>query len=452
MLARSVAIATANSNSSGKMAGIDVDDLLSDESNDSFFEDPKLLAKRGSLTRTPEKKNVADIFGFSEEKQQPKKSEDDWLGLGEATKKPKEQAKKVGFEDDEEILSSLGFSKKREVKKVEMKQGSFEEDEDILSSLGFSKKASAEPEKNPASKKVGLFDDILGAAPKTADKRKVDFEDILAEPKRSEVKEVGLPTREGRRSRTSASALADPLGLFSSEPKPKQVEEKQKQPSEAGDAGKAKAEAVAPPKPKPAQTRSAPNITELPDWLSDAAVKQHKSEPDIPSVSAPKPAPPQEPTIDEEKLQTPMLDAIIAQQKLVTANVGLQNTAIAMQQQESQLMLALQLKKYEEKMIEMQKQQQEILTKQDVQFNDLLQKQFVKQQILEDSMRQQQQRIQNHIDLLIQQPLSGSSSQEKTDYLKRSKEDESEKLYEEIINTLKERQREEMFLLEESYK
>lgn len=453
------------------MAAIDVDDLLSDESNDSFFEDPKLLAKRGSLTKTVEKKSVSDIFGISEDKDPPaKKAEDDWLGIGgtDAARKPKDQAKKVGFEEDEEILSSLGMAKKGErkgVPKEGIKKSSFEEDEDILSSLGFSKKANVEVEKNPApSKKGGLFDDILGVSPKK-ERKQVDFGDLLVDtkqkPKPPEMEQKGTTppvARETRRSRTASSALADPLGLFSTtEPTHQDIT---KPPDEAGDAGRKPAEAIAPaPKAKPAQTRSAPNITEFPDWLSGttAPVKLHKSEPDIPLATAPKPEEEHQEKkgiSKEETLETPILDTLIAQQKLATANVGLQNTAIAMQQQESQLMVALQLKKYEEKLIEMQKQQQEILMKQDRQFNDLLQKQFLKQQILEDSMKQQQQRIQNHIELLIQQPLPAGNTaiNERNDDLKKTKEDESVKLYEDIISILKQRQHEEMFLLEESYK
>lgn len=452
----------SNPGARSKMAAIDVDDLLSDDSNDSFFEDPKLLAKRSSITKTTtEKKSVADIFGFTDEKADTKKSADsdgDWLGLGDAGKKIKEPVKKVGFEEDAEILSSLGMGKKidgggeRKQKNEEIKKSGFEDDDDILSSLGFSKKTAVETQKNPTSKKsTGLFDDILGTSPKR-ERKNVDFSDILTEskPKKEEPPPITTTTsREiSRRPRSSAStstALADPLGLFSN-----------KQPDESGDAGKKRTEAILPSKPKPAQTRSAPNITELPDWLSSGTspVKQHKSEPDLPSAAAP--PTPEKTAIKEETLETPVLDTLIAQQKLATANVGLQNTAIAMQQQESQLVVALQLKKYEEKLLDMQKQQQEILLKQDRQFNDLLQKQFLKQQVLEESMRQQQQRIQNHIELLLQQPLSsgggGGGYLERTEDLKKTKEDETVKLYEDIIGTLKQRQHEEMFLLEESYK
>lgn len=431
------------------MAAIDVDDLLSDDSNDSFFEDPKLISKRNSFTKTTEKRDIGNIFGVSEEKPETKKTGDDWLGLNDGDKNSKEPLKKVGFEDDVfEVRKTIVDSGKETYKqsKAEIKKSSLEEDEDILSSLGFSKKPIPETQKNPKTTKSSLFDDILGSSPKR-ERKNLDFTDILMENKPSKVEKKELnppPTRESRRSRSSTSTLADPLGLFS--------KETQKQPNEAGDAGKIVAEAISPTKTAPALTKSAPNITELPDWLSGSSpsVKQHKSDPElcrVVSVSADEKFEPELETLDTS--------ALIAQQKLATANASLQNTAIAMQQQESQLVVALQLKKYEEKLLEMQKHQQQILLKQDQQFNDLLQKQFLKQQVLEENMRQQQQRIQNHIELLLQQPLSlGTCGDhfERTEELKKSKENETVKLYEDIISTLKQRQHEEMFLLEESYK
>lgn len=130
-----------------------------------------------------------------------------------------------------------------------------------------------------------------------------------------------------------------------------------------------------------------------------------------------------------------------------------QNTAIALQQQESQLLMALQLKKYEENLSEMQMKQQEVLMKQEQQFNLLLERQFAKQQIMENNMRLQQERINNHIQMLLAQPpIAKHSNQEETDELKKTASEESIKLYENIINSLKQRQHEEIFLMEESYK
>ena len=147
------------------------------------------------------------------------------------------------------------------------------------------------------------------------------------------------------------------------------------------------------------------------------------------------------------------LNSILTQQKLAHSHMEYQNTAIAMQQQETQLLMALQLKKYEENLSEIQFKQQEVLMKQEQQFNILLERQFAKQQIMENNMRLQQERINNHIQMLIAQPpITKNSSQEEVNELKKTASEESVKLYENIISSLKQRQHEEIFLLEESYK
>lgn len=145
------------------------------------------------------------------------------------------------------------------------------------------------------------------------------------------------------------------------------------------------------------------------------------------------------------------MTSILTQQKLIQSQVGLQNTAIALQQQESQLLVALQLKKYEENLAEMQLKQQELLKKQEEQFNLLLDRQFAKQQIMENNMKLQQERINNHIQMLIAQPGVYSKKQE-VEELKKNADEENVKLYQSIIGSLKQRQHEEIFLLEESYK
>ncbi|KRT86084.1 hypothetical protein AMK59_1062, partial [Oryctes borbonicus] len=143
------------------------------------------------------------------------------------------------------------------------------------------------------------------------------------------------------------------------------------------------------------------------------------------------------------------------QQKLATQDIEYQNTSIAMQQQNSQLVMALQLKKYEENLANMQQQQQELLSKQEKQFNCLLERQFTKQQIMENNMRLQQERINSHMQILLSQtPILSSSLEnfEKIDELKRTTSDESIKLFEDLLATFKLRSQEEKFLLEESYK
>lgn len=489
-----------------------VGDLLSDGSNDSFFEDPKpkVLSKRPSITKTTEKKNFSEIFGLSEDTNKSKditetpiqyqhppefskkeNLEDDWLGLGD-TKKSEEPAeiksnpKKITFEEDEEILSSLGLNKKSgtlDVQKSEVK-------------------VQQEESKKVPTKRSTLFDDILGTKP-TQNTSNLGFGDLLNRGKPDKKSDDGskdsnksaasvAATREGRRARFQQSGISDPLGLFKNETKsldysegnisqlPKTDASLENVPAKeinlnvgAGDTGTMKTEVLFSKKDKDFITQSAPNITELPNWLGGFSLKQHASEPEIKgtvqddvqkrrsSVSE-KPvesnerltvqpesyAAPTKPTI----LDNPLLDSLLTQQKLNASNLEYQNTSLALQQQESQVLLALQLKKYEENLMQMQFQQREILTKQEQQFNSLIEKQLAKQQIIENNMRLQQERINNRIQVLMSQPSVSTAAVHEDKETEIVKEELNKSRYEDIISSLTQKQHEEMFLVEESYK
>ncbi|KAF2902590.1 hypothetical protein ILUMI_03597 [Ignelater luminosus] len=474
-------------------------DLLSDGSNDSFFEEPKTLAKRASLTKPPDKKAISDLFGLNDEKPKEKiqSKESDWLGLGGAgDEKPSvaEPPKSAISNPDRTSLHSAKLTKKI----------SFEDDDDILSSLVLEKKSETTTDvsretdtlqrKIEPVKKSALIESIFGPPKQQSTETISSFEDILkdskinkqktavtsSKPAPSENLSYGPP--EGRRSRhhSSGSGVLDPLGLFSNEPTiSKEREETSKKPSKPihgeGDAKGTDLEILHPKKPKDLKTKSASNIKDLPEWLGGGSpVKTHKSDTAIHKTEktdqqqtrrgSVQYVEAKEPEVEIDKTETketiatelPMLESLLTQQKLATSHIEYQNTSIALQQQESQLLMALQLKKYEENLAEMQRKQQEVLVKQEQQFNSLLERQFAKQQIMENNMRMQQERINNHIQLLISQPpIAGSKvneDQEEMMQLKKNNVDENSRLYEEMIVTLKQRQHEEIFLLNESYK
>lgn len=68
-----------------------------------------------------------------------------------------------------------------------------------------------------------------------------------------------------------------------------------------------------------------------------------------------------------------------------------------LQTQESFLLVSLQLKKYEENLSEIKSQQQEILRKQENQFDLFLNKYIEKQKSIEHEMLAQQERVNDHI-------------------------------------------------------
>ena len=72
-----------------------------------------------------------------------------------------------------------------------------------------------------------------------------------------------------------------------------------------------------------------------------------------------------------------------------------------LKQQEFQLMVASQMKTQENVLLDMKHKQQELLHQQEMQFNDLLKKQIFRQSELEDIIKQQQERINTHIQVLM---------------------------------------------------
>lgn len=486
-------------------------DLLSEGSNDSFFDEPKPAAKRGSLTKTPEKKSISDLFGLNDDKKIEQKtttsgSGEDWLGINrkspqtvqqsqnfqqpQTVQQPQRTVKKISFEDDDDLLNTLGLDKKSDSKPPTVEKASNE----ILP-----------PAKLDPSKKSALLESILGA-PKKAEERP----EIKPKPRQDPIK-TPTPTttsepsygfssldapREGRRRPTSS--IKDPLGLFSTDETDKKTEPSKsiqaspvkrrdsvKTPdwlNQSGD-NEARSEATARfeerahtegtvrhEAPMRAEgtvrtevlfsakgdlkTKSAPNLTELPDWLSGEPIKSHKSDSGLNHIVDQNP---EIKTITNEP-ETTTLQSLLTQQKLATSHVEYQNTALALQQQESQILMTLQLRKYEDNLMEMQRKQQEVLVKQEQQFNNLLERQFAKQQIMENNMRLQQERINNHIQMLLSQPpvtpIPSSQSEEliRTEDLKRANSEETVKLYENIIESLKQRHHEELSLVEESYR
>ncbi|XP_060534485.1 fas-binding factor 1 homolog [Cylas formicarius] len=153
-----------------------------------------------------------------------------------------------------------------------------------------------------------------------------------------------------------------------------------------------------------------PATKDVPDWLGGGGAVDQKADP------PPAPA---------------AIDAAPADTKDSAEDT---RTALsALQQQESLLLVSLQLKKHEDNLEGIRRQQEKILSKQEDQFETFLGAYVAKQQELEARMLDQQRRINDHIGLLVgaSKPPdevaegSGSSTQ---------------------------RHQEELFLLEESYK
>lgn len=445
-----------------------LDDLLSE--GDSFFDDPKVLAKKTTPKKTTK---ASDLFGFDTETKTVSKNEDDWLGLGkkDAVVKPVESARiKTDKSDVDSLLTGLGDTTTKTVKKGEEK-------DDISNILGL----PASESKPPTSKKTSILTDLLGETKK--DEKSFSFDDILQssslrrtkeppsqgqvqatsvlEPKTVSKNEfVPSIARESRRGRRNSPALIDPLGIFESQKKDDSLTlNDNKILSKEGP----KKPAIPPSKslsifdpPEEKKTEvPASKSTELPNWLGGETPTIKKTEQTSTVVEQQQENIPKSNTVTEN-IPDHMLESLMTQQKISSSHIELQNASLALQQQESQLMIAVQLKKYEDTLAEMQRKQQEIMLKQDVQFNSLLERQFAKQQVMENNMRLQQERINNHIQLLLNQPNTSLPEISATDKAKKdqiqSVFEENKKFYDDIVNSLKQKHAEEVFLLEESYK
>lgn len=140
---------------------------------------------------------------------------------------------------------------------------------------------------------------------------------------------------------------------------------------------------------------------------------------------------------------------VLKQQQL---NLDLQNTYASLQQQETFLLISLQLKKYEENLESIKHQQREILEKQEKRFDTVLEKYAIRQQIIENNIRQQQEMLNKHVQLLILHPPSDISKEHISgnETIKTLYHDAKD--MENIIHSLKQKHNEEIFLMEESYK
>ena len=115
-------------------------------------------------------------------------------------------------------------------------------------------------------------------------------------------------------------------------------------------------------------------------------------------------------SFDSKPLLATMSDYPRTPQMMETLASETSNSMHNLKNQEFQLMVAAQMKTQENVLLDMKHKQQELLHQQELQFNDLLKKQIYRQSELEDIIKQQQERINNHIQVLM-------SSQVNTPYI-----------------------------------
>ncbi|XP_059608194.1 trichohyalin [Phlebotomus argentipes] len=285
---------------------------------------------------------------------------------------------------------------------------SFDDDADL--DLGF------DPKQPKA--KTNIFEDLLGtkSVPKTPPVQR-DSRPKTTPISRQSTFDQGdgdpapqVPSGRPRTAVKTGGNIPDPLGLFTEKPEP--------------------------------QAATAKNTPK--DWLGlgtesakEAPVKQSQKEEKV--------APQQ----TQEQVQ------------VLSGETVLQS----MRQQESQLMLAGQLKNQERSLVEIQARQADLLRRQEVQFSELMQKQMQRQSVLEENIRQQQEKINSHIEVLMNQPVLAGIAV-KSEEAQRTAETvevvelkadvrrlELEKLrLEDLLSNVKSNHEEELLLMERSHK
>lgn len=384
-----------------KMVDFNLDDplgdLLSDGSNDSFFETTATKNKSQPVVVNVPKTTykMEDLFGIKDETKSTSRPTEVLPSVPTAIEQLPKKAELV-----KATSASKSESRRAAItpKKSAQKEINFDDDDDPLFDLGFDPK-------NPksTSKKSNILDDLLGVSEKSVSKivatrpqTSVSRQSTIEQPEPTDGPLSGSyissvnrqrPSSIKRRgsSSTSTAIPNDPLGFFvTNEP-----ERETKQES------------------KPVK-----NVNT--DWLGinstatnpmENQKNEEKITQNIPQIQPHLPPPP---ITNLQNIFRP--DIQQTSQLMATVGFDQENALQSLRQQESQLMIASQMKNQEAMLIDMQKRQQSLLAQQEQNFNDLLQKQLQRQSTLEESIKRQQERINSHIQILMVQPDSVPSA------------------------------------------
>lgn len=425
-------------------------DLLSEESHeskDSFFEkgnkknDSRNHKDIGTNKSATAASKIDNLFGIKMDKtkSQPKSSLDAHQRPNTLTT---QQSASITNDSSQtpfkavSLSSSITTPKKGATLKKEI---TFEDNDDLSLDLGFDPKKP-----KSAVKKISILDDFLGTSEpkktlmqKTPPKINQQLQDTLrstrlsrqssSEKHDNNTNEINSssPNYVTSTSRSSASfkresSLHDPLGLYLP---------------------------TAAPETK-IDTKPTQKISQISDWLGISGTSQSKnSEPQL-SVPVPNSSFEQPQGVSQElQSSTTVLSSYPIQnlaetfkpninekaQILATTTKETENALSSMKQQELQLIIATQIKNQEVALMEMQKRQQEMLHKQETNFNELLQKQIHRQSSLELNIKRQQEQINSHIQVLMSQPMSEINNFQDAEWPIITKEKENDRISEKIV-------------------
>lgn len=446
-------------------------DLLSDGSNDSLFGiEP---AKKSTVPKVEKKdekpktanKKMEQLFGIAEQPIKTTKADAKTDNLpsspikSQATKQQKLQPRAQEYletKSNDSLSSDLGFDPRKPKKKGNI----------LDELLGISETTTVKAQlpsktarnENPSTSKAPIS-------------RQTTSETV------SENVAVENPARKPGGRRQSAVAFSDPLGLFGTNEKEK--ERGKSQSTQAKNTRKSIAVAssewlfadgsmtggASDKSGTFVKIKSSPHIQ-----ITSNSEERVEDEPGSSNVTS----------LESKNTLTtiPSQSAIRNQPQIMeTLANEATNTLNNLKQQEFQLMVASQMKTQENVLIEMKNKQQELLKQQESQFNELLRKQIARQSELEEIIKNQQDRINSHIQALIashaQAPLldmftgggggtdnipsttatSANNPLEKIELEGDVKRLEMEKLrLEDLLSNINDNHEKEIIMIEQSYK
>lgn len=369
-------------------------DLLSEGSNDSFFGiEPakKPLPRAEKRDEKPPGKKMEQLFGISEEKAEankPKSTDFKLFANSDIASPVKSLPKRTSASSETpKVPASSKQSHSDDYKQLETKSN-----DSLSSDLGFDPK---KPRRKPS-----ILDELLGigesstgksqfpSKPAPSNKATVSRQttaETISENINTE--NPSAARKAGRRQ--SAVVFSDPLGLFGPNEREKEQIKKSQKTSRKSIAGTEWLLGDPTHEKAPfSKLKSSPAIQITPN-----SEERHDDEPASSNVTS----------LESKNTLTniaanPLKNPPQLMESLATET---SNTLNNLKQQEFQLMVATQMKTQENVLLEMRGKQQDLLKQQEGQFNDLLKKQIARQSELEGVIRNQQERINSHIQALM---------------------------------------------------
>lgn len=411
-------------------------DLLSDGSNDSFFGASKLkkkpvesaaIAATATRPTTASKSKMEHLFGIGADKAEEKAADTisqysgnlnvtSSSGVASFNDNKKAIASKVATiapETSDQTESDMGMRATLAPKPAMRKETSFGDSDDFFSELGFDPKRP----KGGSARKSNILDDLLQGTfevkntpstaplrdvPRTPPRRTVNQRQPEPDLGHMSAFDSGSGRSASRQSPLSTRSRAppsDPLGLFLANPLTDEASKK--------DADE----------PRPRLTKKSSMV----DWLGLDTNKDNEVPVQRNETRSAQPADQQTLPVESQadhKSKTMVSNVVVREQFNGTLNAGMLDTMQmigateadattalrSLQQQDTQLQIASQMRNQETALLDMQMKQQTLLRQQETNFNDMLRRQLSRQTALEDSIKRQQEQINAHIQLLMLQP------------------------------------------------